>query len=213
MFEVRNLHYRSILQIEKLTIEKNALNIVVGESGSGKTTLFKLLTRLYTKDSGTITFNGRDIETIDPLELRRKAVFVGQDPTISGNVMEAVKEAFYFNEQPYPEREEILSYFDLFQLPRELAEKDVAILSAGEKQRVFILRAVMLDTDIILLDEPFANLNFELSRHILSYFSTILIEKRKKTIVLISHSPELNRLFPCHLIALKDGRIIDERNC
>ena len=203
MFEVRNLHYRSILQIEKLTIEKNALNIVVGESGSGKTTLFKLLTRLYTKDSGTITFNGRDIETIDPLELRRKAVFVGQDPTISGNVMEAVKEAFYFNEQPYPEREEILSYFDLFQLPRELAEKDVAILSAGEKQRVFILRAVMLDTDIILLDEPFANLNF----------STVLIEKRKKTIVLISHSPELNRLFPCHLIALKDGRIIDERNC
>lgn len=212
MFEVRNLHYRDILHIEKLTFEKNALNIVVGESGSGKTTLLKLLTRLYTKDSGTITFNGREIEAIDPLELRRKAVFVGQEPTISGNVTEAVKEAFYFNEQPYPERERILSYFDIFQLPHELAEKDASVLSAGEKQRVVILRAIMLNTDVILLDEPFANLNFELSSHILSYFFNDLIGKQNKTILLISHSPELNRLFPCHLITLKDGRVCDERN-
>ena len=81
MFTIQNLKFRSVLDITQLTLEKPVV-CLVGASGSGKTTLLRHLNRLNEPDSGQIFYNGVDLKAIDPIELRRKVVMLGQTPVI-----------------------------------------------------------------------------------------------------------------------------------
>lgn len=81
LFTIQNLKFRSVLDITQLTLEKPVV-CLVGASGSGKTTLLRHLNRLNEPDSGQIFYNGVDLKAIDPIELRRKVVMLGQTPVI-----------------------------------------------------------------------------------------------------------------------------------
>lgn len=77
MFEIKNLKYKDILDIEELTLAQ-AVVCFMGPSGSGKTTLLRHLNRLKEPDSGEIFYHNKNIKTINPVELRRKVVILGQ---------------------------------------------------------------------------------------------------------------------------------------
>ena len=81
LFTIQNLKFRSVLDITQLTLEKPVV-CLVGASGSGKTTLLRHLNLLNEPDSGQIFYNGVDLKAIDPIELRRKVVMLGQTPVI-----------------------------------------------------------------------------------------------------------------------------------
>jgi putative ABC transport system ATP-binding protein len=144
-----------VLNGVSLTIPSGS-TAVVGPSGAGKSTLLRLLNRLADPDEGVVRFHDRDVRELDPLELRRRVGLVPQLPApIPGTVAENVSFGPRLHgEQVDPERP-----LELAGLDASFAERDASRLSVGEQQRVMLARALALEPEVLLLDEPTASLD------------------------------------------------------
>jgi putative ABC transport system ATP-binding protein len=129
---------------------------ILGPSGSGKSTLLRLLNRLADPDGGSVRFRGTDVRELDPLELRRSAVLVPQLPApVPGTVADNVRFGpGLLGRRPDPE-----GYLRMAGLDGGFADRDAERLSVGEQQRVMLARALALEPDVLLLDEPTAALD------------------------------------------------------
>jgi putative ABC transport system ATP-binding protein len=129
---------------------------VVGPSGAGKSTLLRLLNRLADPDEGVVRFHDTDVRELDPLELRRRVGLVPQLPApVPGTVADNVSFGPRLHgEQVDPERP-----LELAGLDASFAERDALRLSVGEQQRVMLARALALEPEVLLLDEPTASLD------------------------------------------------------
>ena len=146
---------RSVLSGLSVAIQPGA-TAVLGPSGSGKSTLLRLLSRLADPDEGTVSFHGDDVRELDPLELRRRAVLVPQLPApLPGSVADNVG----YGPALRGETVDPLRPLELAGLDASYAQRDAARLSVGEQQRVMLARALALDPEVLLLDEPTAALD------------------------------------------------------
>jgi putative ABC transport system ATP-binding protein len=146
---------RAVLSGVSLTIPSGS-TAVVGPSGAGKSTLLRLLNRLADPDEGVVRFHDTDVRELDPLELRRRVGLVPQLPapvpgTVADNVCFGPR---LHGEEIDPERPLVLAGLDA-----SFAERDASRLSVGEQQRVMLARALALDPEVLLLDEPTASLD------------------------------------------------------
>ena len=138
-----------------LSIEPGA-TAVLGPSGSGKSTLLRLLNRLADPDEGAVCFHGEDVRGLDPLELRRRAVLVPQLPApLPGSVADNVR----YGPALRGNQVDPLPPLDLAGLDASYADREAGRLSVGEQQRVMLARALALDPEVLLLDEPTAALD------------------------------------------------------
>jgi putative ABC transport system ATP-binding protein len=129
---------------------------ILGPSGSGKSTVLRLLNRLADPDVGVVRFHGEDVCGYDPLELRRRAVLVPQLPApLPGSVADNVR----FGPALGGEEVDPLRPLEMAGLGASYAERDATQLSVGEQQRVMLARALALDPEVLLLDEPTAALD------------------------------------------------------
>ena len=138
-----------------LAIEPGA-TAILGPSGSGKSTLLRLLNRLADPDEGVVRFHGEDLRELDPLELRRRAVLVPQLPApVPGSVADNVR----YGPSLRGVDVDPLRPLEQAGLDASYAERDSSRLSVGEQQRVMLARALALDPEVLLLDEPTAALD------------------------------------------------------
>ncbi len=185
---------------------------ILGPSGAGKTTLLRLLLGLLAPDQGTVRFRGEDVRTLDPASLRRRIGYVVQGGglfphlTAEGNVTLVARWLGWPQERIARRLDELLH---LAQLPQAALQQYPAQLSGGQAQRVGLLRALMLDPEVLLLDEPLGALDpvtrFDLQGDLRTAF-----EKLRKTVVLVTHDLGEAAFFAHRIVLLHDGRIAQE---
>jgi ABC-type multidrug transport system ATPase subunit len=208
LFELRDVSLsrggRQILESVEVEIPAGA-TAVVGPSGAGKSTLLRLLNRLADPDSGSISYCDRPLDSYDPLALRRRVALVPQLPallegTVGSNVAYAAQLA---GKRSDPEHCLRLAGLD----PR-FAERDVAKLSVGERQRAMLGRALAQEPEVLLLDEPTSALDHE-ARDAIEATLADLRRELEISIVLVSHDPEQARRLGEWVVRMEDGRVAE----
>lgn len=209
LFELNNVKYKDILNIDSLKIQSKKVTCIIGESGSGKTTLLKLLNNLISIDSGEIIFNNSNMDNIDPIDLRRKVVMLGQTSvafpeTIKDNLEIALK---YSDKKLLSDSQ----YKDLLKsvhLNKPL-DYNCEKLSGGEKQRLSLARVLILNPEILLLDEPSSALDDETEDLVIKELVKYCC-KNDKTLIIVTHSKRIAKEYGDDIIKLSRGKIIKD---
>lgn len=197
-----------------LKVNKGEFVAIVGASGSGKSTIMNIIGALDRPTSGYYNLDGVDIATANDNELSRirnkKIGFVFQTYNLIArtSALKNVELPMLYAGMPASERKErakeLLSIVEM----EERMNHNPDELSGGQKQRVAIARAMGNDPSIILADEPTGALDSKTGRLIMDIFHD-LHQNHGKTIILITHSPELAE--ECQrVVTLSDGEIISE---
>ena len=198
-----------------LTVWPGEFVAIVGESGSGKSTLMNIIGVLDKPTTGEYTLDGVDIHNAADNELaairNRKIGFVFQTYNLIGrqSALKNVELPMLYAGVPGGERtrraKEWLTRVGMAERMKHQPNE----LSGGQKQRVAIARAMVNEPALILADEPTGALDSETSRIVMDLFHE-MHEKYHKTIVLITHNPQLAE--ECQrVLTLRDGRIVGER--
>jgi nitrate/nitrite transport system ATP-binding protein len=178
----------SVLKDVNLTIEKGEFVAIVGFSGAGKTTLISLVAGLLKPTSGTATLN--DLEITEPGP-DRGIVFQNYSLlpwlTVHENIMLAVDQCFP-NHSSAKKQEHVEKYIAMVNLT-PARDKRPSELSGGMRQRVSVARALAMDPQILLLDEPLSALD-ALTRATLQDEISRIREETHKTVVLITNDPD-----------------------
>jgi tungstate transport system ATP-binding protein len=149
---------RRVLDVARLEIGRGEVLALVGPSGAGKSTLLRLLNFLEQPSGGTLIFDGQAVTERLALEQRRRVTAVFQHSALlRRNVAANVAYGLRLRGQKLPDAE-ILAWLERLGLAH-LARQPARQLSAGEAQRVALARALVLRPDVLLLDEPTANLD------------------------------------------------------
>lgn len=177
--------------------------VVFGPSGAGKSSLLRLLNRLDEPTSGTVIVYGTDYRSINPQELRRRVGLVPQRPTlVEGTVAENVAWGYTLRDEPI-DREYLEWLLDRLGL-NGYADRTADDLSGGEQQRVAVARTLFNDPDIVLLDEPTANLDRAAADRVESLLVEVM-DALDLTAVLVTHDADRARRLGTRGLLLRDG--------
>jgi iron complex transport system ATP-binding protein len=195
-----------------LIIEAGEFFGIVGPNGSGKSTLLKLIARIITPRSGTVTVFGKDLSRITRREIARMIAFVPQesyfafDWTVEDVVMMGRNPYRQTIFQPSARDQEVVSAAMRLTGVIEYRRRNINALSAGERQRVIIARALAQEPEILLLDEATSHLD---PFHRVAVLQLLIsLRQQQKTIVAVSH--DLNEAINyCSRVAfLKSGTLL-----
>ena len=182
-----------------LSFEKGEFICFIGTSGSGKTTTMRMINRMTDPTQGKILIDGKSIQEIDPVELRRQIGYVIQSiglmphMTIRENITLVQKLLKVSQEERNKTAEKMI---DLVELPREMLDRYPHELSGGQQQRIGVVRALAANQDIILMDEPFGALVKDLQ------------ERLGKTIVFVTHDMDEAIKLASRIAIMSEGRVI-----
>lgn len=193
------------------SVEAGQFVAVVGPSGSGKTTLLSMLGGLLTPTSGTISVNGLSVESLAPRErqtYRRDHVgFIFQTNNLLPFLTAKENLLLMFQIGPGDRKvtnqkaAHLLDEMGLTPRANALSTE----LSGGERQRVAIARALMRDPDIVLADEPTANLDSELGRHVVKSLLGS-VKGRNKIGIMVTHDMNMAALAD-QILDMRDGHL------
>ena len=181
---------RKILSGFSASFHEGRITGILGRSGCGKSTLLKLMMRFFETGSGTISYGGRNVNSIDTADLRKHIAYVEQETflfhdTVRDNIR--LGKTGVTDEQIEAAARKASLHDFVMSLPEgydtRLSELGDS-LSGGERQRIGIARAFLHDPDVILLDEPTSNLD-SLNESVI--LKALKEEAAEKTVVLVSH--------------------------
>ena len=186
---------RVVLDIESLSIPRGETLAVVGPNGAGKSTLLLTLARLIRPARGEIRVSGIPLAEWDDLEYRRKLAFVFQSPLLMDMTVEQnVTLGLRFRGVGRGEaRERARAWMSRLGV-EALAKRRAGQLSGGEAQRASLARALVLDPQLLLLDEPFAALDPPTWASLLNDLSGLLAEDRRTAVFVTHNLKEADRM-------------------
>ncbi|MFW6124660.1 MAG: ATP-binding cassette domain-containing protein [Pirellulales bacterium] len=214
MFELRGISKcfgatRALVRVD-LSVAPGETTVLIGPSGCGKSTLLRAMLGLIEPDAGRVAFEGTELSPDNAPQLRRRMGYViqrgGLFPhlTARGNVT-MMAQYLGWDRPRIGERLDELAA--LTQFPREGLERFPAQLSGGQQQRVSLMRALMLDPDVLLLDEPLGALD-PLIRADLQNDLKGIFRALGKTVVMVTHDIGEAGFFGDRIILLRRGAII-----
>lgn len=189
--KVRYLH---AVDDVSLTINKGEIFGIIGESGSGKSTIGRCILRLLEVDSGEVMYRGQDVTKMSKNEtmlLRREMQMIFQNPLASFNPKMTIGKAFFelagvYGMKREEAKKKIAKLLDYINLRDDVLSRLPRELSGGQLQRLAIARALMLEPEFLLADEPVSALDVSVQAQILNLMLK-LKEERGQTILFISH--------------------------
>lgn len=224
LFTIKRVSKKYSSKDSKFAIENLSFSIfagetlgIIGESGSGKTTLGKLLIRLYTADCGSIFFKEKDIALFCRKELiqYRKAVqMVFQNPSLTCNpqkkIWQIIEEPLDIHDLvPKSQRiDRVKELLQLVQLDPSLSFKYPSECSGGQLQRVSIARALSVNPEVIVFDEPVTALDLPTALEIMELLQSFQ-KKLKLTYIFISHDLSMIQKVSHRILVLNRGRIVE----
>ena len=217
IFKLENINYTingvNILQDISLNINSIDFAVLLGPSGSGKSTLLRMLNCLNSPTSGSIFFNDKLITDYDITLLRQKVGMVFQSPTmINGTVRENLTMTQKWTKEGNSTTDdELIEFLEKVNLNSAFLDKDARSLSGGEQQRIALARTLLNKPEVLLLDEPTANLDPQLAIKILKLVYQ-LYQDLKLTVILVSHDHQAIKQFAKRVAYLIDREIIEEGN-
>lgn len=204
MFELKDVRFKQILDLPHLIID-HPVTCIVGASGSGKTTLLRHLNKLYVPDQGEIWYQGEAMSGLDPVQLRRRVVMLGQTPVLyDGTVEDNLQIGLRFAQRLPADREaleEALARVGLKQGLDDWCDK----LSGGEKARLCLARVMLMDAETYLLDEPSSALDAETEAFVIDRLVQYT-QGRGRQIIIVTHSDRVAGRYPDSCIRLENGR-------
>ena len=192
-------------------IQEGEFFVLVGPSGSGKTTTLKLINRLIEQTDGDIYFEDKRLKDYDIRELRLKTGYVLQQIALFPNLTVAenialIPEMKNFDKKEIKEKtEDLLKKVGLD--PKHYMNRLPKELSGGEKQRVGILRAIIANPKILLMDEPFSALD-PISKVRLQDLIKTLHNEYKMTTVFVTHDMDEAMKLADRICVLKNGKVV-----
>ncbi|WP_340081072.1 ABC transporter ATP-binding protein [Streptococcus agalactiae] len=194
-----------VLNDINFAIDEGDFVSIVGPSGSGKSTVLKLASGLMSPTAGHIFFDGKDLNQLEPVESRKMISYCFQTPHLFGNTVE---DNISF---PYHIRHEKVDYrrvdnlFQRFEMDQSYLKQDVKKLSGGEKQRIALIRQLLFEPKVLLLDE----VTSALDNHNKAIVEKVIKSLHDKgiTILWITHDEEQSRRFANKVLKVVNGSI------
>lgn len=208
MFVLQDVKFLDVLSIDYLEIKKGKVTSIIGESGAGKSTLAKLLNKMISPDSGSITYQNKNLATYDPIKLRREVVMLSQTPLIfEGTIEDNLQVGLKFSGKPPASEKEMVEKLHEMELTKSLSTK-VNNLSGGEQQRVALARVALMRPEVYILDEPTSALDDSTEDDVIKTFIRHAKDS-KQTVIIITHSELLAKKYSDEIITVKRGEISD----
>jgi tungstate transport system ATP-binding protein len=201
---------KKILEGIDLEVRKGEIFALIGPSGSGKTTLLRLIDLLDRPGSGKIFFNGTEVPALETgrLAIRRRMGMVFQKPAVL-NTTVAENIAFGLKFRGVPREEtgrKVREALEIVGLP-DIAGRRAVSLSGGEMQRVAIARAIVTEPEVLLLDEPTANLD-PLSSELIEEAMLRINRDAKTTIIMSTHDMVQGQRLADRIGVISGGKLI-----
>jgi osmoprotectant transport system ATP-binding protein len=199
-----------VLSPTDLQVPAGETTVLIGPSGCGKSTLLRLIVGLIQPNTGNITLGGTKLEPTNLLNMRQRMGYVIQEGglfphlTVRDNVTVMAR---YLQRDADWIAHRLVDLAQLVRLPLNLMSRFPAELSGGQSQRVSLMRALMLDPELLLLDEPLGALDpmirYELQQELKSIFA-----KLGRTVVMVTHDIAEAAFFGHTLVLMREGRIV-----
>ncbi len=202
----RQYNGRTVVDIDHLSIRAGELLSILGPNGAGKSTLLRLLHFLEPPDEGKVSFGGQVINYPAPINVRRKIAMVFQRSIMfNRSVRENISYGLNIRGKAEDTKiDKILVRFGL----KELEKENARVLSGGEIQRVALARALILEPELLLLDEPTANLDPSNAALIEAIINEVR-GKRRTTIILVSHNVSQASRLADRTAMIFSGKVIE----
>ena len=191
-------------------IPKGKVLSLIGPNGAGKSTLMGMLSRLITRDSGRVDFEGTEITRWKSRELSKRLAILTQANNVQMKL--TVRELVAFGRFPYSggrltqEDNEIIDRAIAYMELGDFEEQFIDELSGGQRQRAYIAMVIAQDTEYILLDEPTNNLDIYHATNLMRIVRR-LCDELGKTVILVLHEINYAAFYSDYICAFVDGKI------
>lgn len=210
LLEVEHLSFVSdgkvILDDISYSLEEGDFLSITGPSGSGKSTLLKIIATILSRTEGEIRYDGKSLDTYEPTDYSKEVSYTFQTPVLFGKtVRDNLAFPYEIRKKEFDEKKAV-AYLESVGLPKEYLDKEINTLSGGEKQRVALIRNVLFQPKILLLDEVTSALD-EANRRIIWKWLQEMRAHSDMTIIMVSHNEEESSLADKH-IHIVAGKIV-----